>query len=140
MAATLRLTVVTGPHRGTRFCIREPNACMLGRAAGCQIRLCGSERDLCISRNHCQLLFDTAKLCVQDMDSANGTYINGKKVGASTTIAEIFKGEAPVGVAGDGDVITVGGTSLMVNIMDCPEDFGALSDKSIVKQDCPIDC
>jgi hypothetical protein len=39
MAATIRLTVLTGPHKGTRFCTRGLNACLVGRSAECQGQL-----------------------------------------------------------------------------------------------------
>src|ERR1039457_5379171 len=75
MAATIRLTVLTGPHKGTRFCTRGLNACLVGRSAECHMRLCGENRDLAISRFHCQLLLESPVVRIQDMDSSNGTYI-----------------------------------------------------------------
>jgi serine/threonine-protein kinase len=144
MAATVRLTVLTGPHQGSRFCLRGMTACMVGRAAECQVRLAGTPRDQCISRCHCQLAFDPPLVRVQDMDSANGTYINGHKVGVDLA-DELLQSNAMLGVAKDGDIITLGGTSLRVNIMDCPEyepDGPAplWKEAETVKQDCPVDC
>lgn len=143
MATTLRLTVLTGPHQGTRFCTRGLDACMVGRASECAIRFCGETRDLSISRHHCQLLLDTASVRVQDMDSANGTYINGHRVGDK---AEATGSLAPVSVAEDGDILTIGGTSLQVRIMDCsveftePGDEHACAECAKVKKDCPVSC
>ena len=143
MATTLRLTVLTGPHKGTRFCTRGLDACLVGRAPECAIRFCGESRDLCISRYHCQLLLDAASVRVQDMDSANGTYINGHRVGEKPAPLGTLP---PASVAEDGDILTIGGTSLRVNIMDCaveftePGDHDACPECAKVKKDCPIAC
>ena len=141
MAATIRLTVLTGPHKGTRFCTRGLNACLVGRSAECHMRFCGEARDLAISRVHCQLLLDPPFVRIQDMNSSNGTYVNGRKV------TESQEAEAAAGVARDGDIITVGDTTMLVNVLDCSEPFaescdpqvvGALAE--IVKKDCPVRC
>jgi FHA domain len=58
MAATIRLTVFTGPHKGTRFCTSGQNVCLVGRSVECHMRFCGEARDLSISRFHCQLFLD----------------------------------------------------------------------------------
>jgi eukaryotic-like serine/threonine-protein kinase len=141
MVATIRLTVLTGPHKGTRYCLRGPRSCMVGRAAECQVRFCGTERDLRISRRHCQLYCDPPQLRVQDIDSSNGTYINGQRVSEMDEECWLFHNDAQVGVAQDGDVITLGGTSLRVNVLDCAEVFDQLGgEPAAVKQDCPIEC
>ena len=141
MAATIRLTVLTGPHKGTRFCTRGLNACLVGRSAECHLRFCGETRDLAISRFHCQLLLESPVVRIQDMDSSNGTYINGQKVGEGP------EPEATAGEARDGDIITIGDTSMMVNVLDClmpiadscdPRVVDALTE--IVKKDCPVAC
>jgi pSer/pThr/pTyr-binding forkhead associated (FHA) protein len=60
-------------------------------------------------------------LHVRDLGSRNGTFINGWQAEGNAA------GQAPnplpdttVGLAKDGDVLTVGGTSLKVDIKDCP--------------------
>lgn len=134
MTTTLRLTVLTGPHKGTRFCTRGLEACMVGRASECDMRFAGDSRDLCISRRHCQLLLDIAHVRVQDMDSANGTYINGHRVGhQDDDRAHLFA------TAKDGDILTIGGTSLQVSVIDCAVALGELGHDK-VKKDCPIRC
>lgn len=48
----------------------------VGRASDCQIRInVGS-----VSRNHARLFFEAGHFWVKDLDSANGTTVNGKKV------------------------------------------------------------
>ena len=58
MAKTARLTVLTGPHRGRRFCFRGASNCLVGRGSDCFMRFAGFERDLEISRHHCKLEVD----------------------------------------------------------------------------------
>jgi diguanylate cyclase (GGDEF)-like protein len=49
----------------------------IGRIEGCDILI----RSLSISREHAQVQFDAeGKLCLQDMQSTFGTFVNGKKV------------------------------------------------------------
>jgi pSer/pThr/pTyr-binding forkhead associated (FHA) protein len=122
--------------------LRGLHAYMVGRAAECDVRFCGPERDLRISRRHCQLSCDPPLLRVQDLNSGNGTYINGFKVGdMDEQFPDLTQNDAQLGVAQDGDVITLGGTSLFVNVVDCAEDFAqADGEPAIVKQDCTIEC
>jgi pSer/pThr/pTyr-binding forkhead associated (FHA) protein len=83
-------------------------------------------------------LLDPPVVRILDMDSSNGTYINGRKVGESD--------EPQAAAARDGDIVTIGGTSMLVNILDCSEPFAESCDPrigvmtEIVKQDCPVDC
>jgi len=147
MTATIRLTVLTGPHKGTRFCMRELASCVMGRAPECQMQLCGAQRDQCISRRHCQLYFAPPFLCVRDLGSANGTYINGHNVTEEGPVCcDVPDLGKALGVASDGDILTVGGTTFQVNILNCPSTCpnppgGALWQESeVVKKDCPVKC
>ena len=140
MATTIRLTVLTGPHKGQRFCFRGPAHCTIGRAADCSVRLFGDERDRMISRHHCQLDINSC-VRVQDLGSLNGTYRNGHRLEPA---------DMPEGAEGlmrklsvaaeveDGDVITVGETSFQVNKVDCPLD--ELSAGTGAKTDCQLVC
>jgi pSer/pThr/pTyr-binding forkhead associated (FHA) protein len=148
MAAIVRLTVLTGPHKSNRYCIRGPSICLVGRSHECQVCLCGTERDQSISRRHCQLFFDSPSVYVRDLGSSNGTYINGHKPRAFEGEAcGIFPSDQSVTVAEDGDILTLGGTTLQVHIVDCPLPCGEPVDQSVawaaqemVKKDCPIQC
>jgi pSer/pThr/pTyr-binding forkhead associated (FHA) protein len=135
MAATIRLTVLTGPHKGNRYCFRESHGTTLGRGSGCDICFCGSAQDLCISRRHCQLTFDPPNVCVDDLGSANGTYVNGHPCAASVSDVISRQYSAPM-AAKDGDILTIGGTSLQISIIDCPE----WNEEERVKKNCPAEC
>jgi predicted component of type VI protein secretion system len=142
MVTAVRLTVLTGPHKGHRFCFCGPTQCQVGRALDCFVQFSGTERDQLISRYHCQLDIDPPSLTVRDLGSKNGTYLNGKEIDSS--LEELF---APDGtLLNHGDLLTIGGTTLRVDIVDCPHAGNAQEGKSIwqpgetAKKDCPLPC
>jgi len=136
MAETARLTVLTGPHKGHRFCFRGSAHCLVGRAADCFMRFAGTDRDLQISRHHCELHIDPPAVLVQDLGSRNGTFVNGRPVDGT---------ESGAGDVQSGDVITIGGTSFVVDLVNCPDhpdvdrDPGWKPDQ-VAMEDCPIPC
>jgi pSer/pThr/pTyr-binding forkhead associated (FHA) protein len=150
MAETVRLTVLTGPHKGHRFCFRGPNEFEIGRAADCLVRLNGDVRDLCISRHHCQVYVDPPCVRVQDLGSRNGTFLNGHNLeqdGSAKDQAELFENGSPIGFVRHGDIITVGGHSLRVDIMACPPPLPGVAEFGFgwkegekFKKDCSVDC
>ncbi len=121
MVTAVRLTVVTGPHKGRRFCFCGPTRCQAGRALDCFVDFSGTERDQLISRYHCQLEIDPPLIQISDLGSRNGTYINGKPVAGN--LKEFFdlpNQETAGCMLKHGDVITMGGTTLAVDVVDCP--------------------
>ncbi|MCI0380676.1 MAG: FHA domain-containing protein [Gemmataceae bacterium] len=115
MATTIRMTVLTGPHMGRKFCFCGPARCLVGRASDCCIQLAGTTKDQLISRRHCQMLFDPPVLRVQDLGSRNGTFVNGKPV---TPVASDGSGDHDA-VVHNGDLLTIGGTTVRVDFIDC---------------------
>jgi pSer/pThr/pTyr-binding forkhead associated (FHA) protein len=110
----------------------------------------GTARDRLISRHHCELAIDPPTIRVQDLGSQNGTYINGKPVEA-IELALMESAKAPGGVRLDqmvrsGDMLTIGGTTFQVDIVECPPkgmDGGRpviWKEGETAKKDCPIDC
>jgi FHA domain len=73
--------------RGTRSAIAplvlaldwtgERDALVIGRDAGCDIEL----REATVSRRHARLLFRDGAWIIQDLESTNGTTVNGRHVG-----------------------------------------------------------
>lgn len=138
MSDTVRLTVLTGPHRGQRFCFRGPTRCQVGRAADCFVRLAGADRDLMISRHHCELDIAPPAVSVQDLGSHNGTFINGHPVGGA-------EAESDGGRVENGDVVTVGGTSFVVDLVNCLDHTDVDCDPGwkpgqVALVDCPVRC
>jgi len=49
----------------------------IGRAASCEVKL-DLHRDLEVSNEHCEIYLDPERgLCLRDLSSTNGTYLNG---------------------------------------------------------------
>lgn len=119
MSAAVKLTIITGPHKTDRYCFRDRTVCELGRAPDCTVELAGFPRDERISRHHCRFRIDPPHVWITDLGSTNGTYINGKQLEPALTqqITEEVRVELSLQ---DGDVLTVGGTTLQINVIDCP--------------------
>ncbi len=89
------LIAEAGPDRGREITVPEGEI-SLGRS---------SQNDVCLvdpilSRHHCRISFHGDVLSVEDLDSANGTLVNGEEV----KTAELH----------DGDTVTIGDTVLRV--------------------------
>lgn len=92
---------------GRRVELQEGEA-TLGRSRGCTVTL----RDPSASRNHAMLVVQPGDVRVRDLESSNGTYVNGERL----------DGERPIA---DGDRITIGETEIVVHVTAPPEDVGA---------------
>jgi serine/threonine-protein kinase len=148
MATTIRLTVLTGPHKNRRFCFCGPTQCVIGRGADCFARFSGTPEDLTISRRHCQLDIDPPLVRVQDLGSLNGTYVNGQKICPvdSQPLEDAPAATPPEHVLNTGDLLSIDGTTLMVEVVDCPSAIHEADcppvwePGEISKKDCPIPC
>jgi two-component system, NtrC family, sensor kinase len=69
------LLVIQGADQGARFEIGEAD-CSLGRGAQNAIRIHDTE----VSRAHALLQFTNGAYCISDLNSSNGTYVNGEPV------------------------------------------------------------
>lgn len=150
MARVLRLTVLTGPHRHERFCLRGRTQCVIGRAPECFVQLAGTERDQFISRRHCELVLDGESLTVQDLASRGGTYLGGARIELAvlpvTRCTDCAVG--PDEAAFDqGCLLTIGGTTLRLDIVDCPpanlpddERVALWRSGETAKRACPVRC
>jgi hypothetical protein len=151
MPRVLRLTVLTGPHRNGRFCLRGQTHCVIGRSPECLIQLAGTERDQFISRRHCQLVLDDTSLTVHDLGSKSGTYLGAEKI--DTAVLPLTACGACTGCPTETDdfdqgcLLNVGGTTLRLHLVDCPPADTPDSDRAelwrpgeTAKRDCPIEC
>jgi CheY-like chemotaxis protein len=64
--------------RPTRF------PCLIGRGNDCDLRLF----DPALSRHHCRLVWRDDRLLIEDLDSRNGTLVNGEKVKEPRVLVE----------------------------------------------------
>jgi DNA-binding NtrC family response regulator len=96
--SSFRLTVLEGADVGQNVIVDDssPTRVYVGSADGCHLRL----NDRAVSRRHAALELTGTSLRVEDLDSTNGTYVNGIRV------RDAF-------VSG-GEVLRLGSTALQV--------------------------
>lgn len=76
------LSMVTGPNQGAVFSLDQPIV-ILGRGGAADITL----PDTSVSRRHAQLSLEDGVWGVLDLDSANGTFVNGRRISQRTPLA-----------------------------------------------------
>jgi len=81
-----------------RIVVKEGES-YIGRADDCKIRIPSSN----VSRKHCKLTFKDRLAFIVDLQSVNGTYVNGAKISKSTILRE-------------GDLLLIGPISFRVMI------------------------
>jgi uncharacterized RDD family membrane protein YckC len=73
-----------------------PGSTTIGRSRTCGVRL----DDLAVSRNHAMLSRDGERVTVKDLESSNGTFLNGARLGIEVELT-------------DGDVVAIGETEIV---------------------------
>ncbi len=114
-----QLQVIEGEDKGKKFKLDKPNT-KIGKKEGCDLIL----SDKTVSRNHIEIEYTSDSFLLKDMNSTNGTYLNGNKV------KEAYL--AP------GDLIKLGNTSIEFQVFSetakiepsSSEAFGGLVAKS----------
>lgn len=103
MSASARIEVVAGNGGGTWLDVTDE--LMIGRHADGPGRLGNDEE---ISRYHARVSLDAGGLCaVEDLESTNGTFVNGVRISAPQTLKQ-------------GDTIELGGSTLVVRELPGP--------------------
>jgi DNA-binding NtrC family response regulator len=76
--AAFTLTIATGPDAGRTLTVdgTSPSRTLLGQSPACELRLTDRE----VSRRHAALELSGAKLRLTDLDSTNGTFVNGLQI------------------------------------------------------------
>ena len=95
------LKVTSGPHEGREFSFDGHDNFIVGRAKTAQFRL--SMKDEYFSRNHFLVEVNPPLCRLLDLQSTNGTFVNGKKVSSIEL--------------NDGDTIKAGDTTLRVSLV-----------------------
>jgi eukaryotic-like serine/threonine-protein kinase len=98
--ARLTLEVMKGPHKGRIFTFQEHDSFIVGRSAQAHFQL--PKKDSHFSRIHFLIEFNPPHCRLMDMQSTNGTLVNGTKVARSDLK--------------DGDLIQGGTTTIRVAI------------------------
>jgi pSer/pThr/pTyr-binding forkhead associated (FHA) protein len=92
---SVELTVRQGPQPGQCFSLTQ-STIIIGREAGSDVTV----NDRQVSRRHASLTWDGRQFIIQDLGSANGTFVNGIRLTASQVLQQ-------------GDVISLGQTVLL---------------------------
>lgn len=72
----LLLTAVSGELQGELFAFPGKTSVVIGRGRECDLRLA----DVTVSRRHCSLDIVPAGVWVRDLESLNGTFVNGLRL------------------------------------------------------------
>lgn len=75
------MTITNGPAAGTQAQLAS-GMIMIGRGADCQLLL----DDDYVSTRHARVVAGDSGLYIEDLGSTNGTYVNGMRITAPTTI------------------------------------------------------
>lgn len=94
------LIAVAGPLRGRRWEIKALSGpgFVMGRSGDCNLSIGGE----IATRQHATITMDSGHWRIHDMNSANGTYLNGQRISSAAL--------------GDGDVVTIGDSQLQFRL------------------------
>ncbi|MCP4897453.1 MAG: protein kinase [bacterium] len=109
------LDVIEGPESGRVFVFEQADTFLIGRSKKAHLRL-DPEADPFISRAHCVVEIRSPDCVVRDLESTNGTFVNGRRT-------DWHKLQ-------DGDEVRVGRTKIRMSMSGLPLD-GALLDPTI---------
>lgn len=122
---SIRLKVTMGPDKDKSFTIEAGEMPVVGRSSKADITI----RDMGISRIHCQLKYDGHRCVIEDLNSKNGTLVNGRKIEQPTPVSDndiIKLGTSIIRVGSAFDESTEGGSELELDLFeDEAEEEGA---------------
>ena len=81
MISAFTLRVVRGLDVGTEHQFAAPTACVIGRERDCNLRLNQGLLTETLSRHHCRIDVGPHGAFVRDLNSRNGTFVNGTRIG-----------------------------------------------------------
>ncbi|MDP9343832.1 MAG: FHA domain-containing protein [Actinomycetota bacterium] len=110
-APKLWLTVQSGEHRGTTVEV-SGDEFVIGRGTSCDLVL----DDPKASRAHAKVSLRGRRPTLQDLDSANGTFVNGHRVRAPLGFSTADP-QGKVELTGD-EVVQIGDTLMTVSLVD----------------------
>ena len=101
----MTVTLITFTKKGDRksFNLTKPNV-VIGRKTDADLRIPLAD----ISRSHCEFTLQNGHVTVRDLDSSNGTFVNGEQVSSDKALAA-------------GDIIRLGPVTFTVQIDGKPE-------------------
>jgi pSer/pThr/pTyr-binding forkhead associated (FHA) protein len=117
LAITPRLVAVKGPLSGQTFYLDEP-VVSIGRLGSNDVCL----EDPFVSRHHCVIRNEGDEYRIEDLNSANGTYLNGNRVNS--------------GSLKEGCLITIGSSRFLFKFQD-PEESIVLGQNAVIAENGP---
>jgi len=118
LPARITLTITEGSLKGEEYVFHDAARCVVGRSSDCDVTLPTDLLHRDISRHHCEFEIDPPTVRVRDLDSLNGTYVNGEKIGPRPNLLARGGSEQDRGVRElrNGDEVRVGGTVIRVSV------------------------
>jgi pSer/pThr/pTyr-binding forkhead associated (FHA) protein len=92
-----QLVVAEGPLAGLRFPLVAGSRAVLGRSSKADFTL----RDDSVSRRHVEVKVEETEISIRDLESTNGTQVNGKRISDWQPLADgdqILLGDLPLTV------------------------------------------
>jgi eukaryotic-like serine/threonine-protein kinase len=117
--AHIKLTVAQGRLNEKEYAFEEPVCCTVGRAEDCNICVPDQWENMDVSRHHCEFEIDPPTIWVRDLQSHNGTFVNGEKIGQrprSQSADEVARTDGLAYELKDGDEVRAGHIILRVGI------------------------
>ena len=96
------LLVLSGPLKGHKYLVKADVPILIGRSPEADINI--SYDDYC-SRKHASICMVGNKFTIKDLNSTNGTYVNGVKIDGECILV-------------DGDIIAFGQTKIALRIQE----------------------
>jgi eukaryotic-like serine/threonine-protein kinase len=118
----VKITLVdpTVPER--QFVFDRPRTCVVGRQYDCDIALPSDRAHREVSRHHCQLDINPPHVSVRDLNSRNGTFVNGKRLSPEGIEEEDTGSDEPgTAVLSDGDEIRIAKSLFHVHVEENQE-------------------
>jgi serine/threonine-protein kinase len=119
LAARITLTLTEGLLKGEEYVFHDSARWVLGRSPDCDIALPTDLLHRDISRHHCAFEIDPPTVRVRDLNSLNGTYVNGEKIGQGPN--PLTRGgsdrEWDTRELRDGDEVRVGNTAIRISVV-----------------------
>jgi len=111
--------VLSGPLKGHKYFIKTDSKILIGRSEESNIRI--GYDDFC-SRKHALLYWEGSSCIIEDLNSTNGTFLNGERVNGKVELH-------------NGDKVGLGQTELLVGVKDYPESGSPSSEEDITYED-----
>jgi len=114
----ITLTITEGSLKGEEYVFHDAAKCVVGRSPDCDVAVPMDLLHRDVSRHHCVFEIDPPNVRVRDLDSLNGTLVNGEKIGQRPSLRAHVESGRDQGVRDlrNGDEVRVGDTAIRVSL------------------------